>query len=117
VKVAFLVVLALLALGGWRWWQEYSEFDAAEWRAQRAKGYCVSSVRNRMVGDLTENHLHQGMTAGEVRQLLGRPDGKWKDRSRMSWEYTLAPSVVDCFLISLRFDSRGRLVDWHEWEN
>jgi hypothetical protein len=83
------------------------DFDAAQWKA--VGNTCMSNKRLLMVDDLRQDYLRQGMTRGEVRALLGKPNSIWRDRG-LWWEWPIGMSFADCLVFSIRF-VHGRLVE------
>jgi hypothetical protein len=64
----------LIAVVGVRYYLAHRDvpFDRTTWI--RPVGACEHSPRGRMVDDLVQWHLHQGMAMKQVRMLLGPPD-------------------------------------------
>jgi hypothetical protein len=77
---------------------------------------CSNDERRRMVGDLRANHLHKGMTRGDVLALLGKPtqtDVTWigqapHDQSALLWSWDIGPAGSGCDSFDVYF-IRGRL--------
>ena len=105
--VAFAVTLGVAAaipsLGGDT---KRVAFTAAAWKGH--VDICAPTRRSRMVGDLVANRLRRGMTAAQLRGLLGEPD-------RMGarfWSYNAGEThsmLSGCRYLELRL-AGGRLV-------
>jgi hypothetical protein len=106
-----VVLVAAAAVVGARWWGSRYEFDAARWKAAQAVEACESDARKKMVGDLRRNHLRDGMTADELRALLGAPDHMTLDRrSGRWWVWVTGPDWADCSTFVVRV-VKGRVVE------
>ena len=117
VLVAVSVVLGAAVLSGAFAGTSRGEdaFNSARWRSHVACG--ENSVRLRMLDRLLDDHLERGMTRGEVRRLLGRPDYIDDTDRTKGWSYGAGTEEGnwDCTYLYVGFDRNGRLVEWWDW--
>ena len=103
--LALLVVVAVS--GAWWWWRSSIEFDSTQWKKARATA-CLEDVdgtRARMLGDLRDGHLRQGLTQSQVVALLGPPDR----RRGSTLQWGTHAGLRGCLYLSVVFEE-GRLV-------
>jgi Tol biopolymer transport system component len=89
------------------------KFDRELWLAHPT---CErDNPRGRMVKDLLERHLHQGIPRARVMELLGPPE-----RSVGGVDYPLGEWSgfrVDCDFLRVEFDLSGRLTRAYHWQS
>jgi hypothetical protein len=114
------LLIAAIVVGAWQLYahQYHSSFDSAKWRAAGKNLAChQNSDRRRMVEDLRDEHLSEGMAAREIRRLLGMPyyvspDTRGEEWG-VWWGWLTGPSTMDCWTFHIRF-LRGQAVEWGE---
>src|SRR5690606_31025469 len=86
-------------------WANRGEFDSARWKNWK-ETEAEMSLRLNMVSDLEDKYELEGMTTGEIVELLGEPDSK----SRVEWAYYLgmAGHGIDTGTLSLTIEN-GRV--------
>ena len=101
-------------------------FDSNAWKDPKSLN---GDMRQRMVYDLTQNHLPLGISEKEIIQLLGAPEQMFQDSKVMRpckehgrvWFYSmggeLPPDAFDCCYLVLELDSQGRLVEIERFVN
>ncbi len=111
LKTAFVPVLLLMAVLGCAAESptgSIAKFDRQAWVA--AKG---QSIRQRMVEAL-ESELKVGMSAEEVTDLLGEPDGTIERDSGRAFIYGLGRGLIDFEEYRILFDDQGNVVEFKQ---
>lgn len=103
---AYLFFVAILVLAPYLTnWANRREFDSERWKNWK-ETEAEMSLRWNMVSDLEDKYELEGMTPGEIVELLGEPDSK----SRTEWAYYLgmAGHGIDTGTLSLTIEN-GRV--------
>jgi hypothetical protein len=92
-----------------------TKFDSAAWKAQSMDEGVMWPTRLRMVDDLFERNLRNGLFRAQVEELLGPAD---KTSYFRNWDlvYQLGPERgnfrIDDEWLVFRLDPRGRVVEY-----
>ena len=105
VQLVMFGVMAVALTGGPGCWlaPHPDHFVQQVWVAANPESDC--GTRYGMVDDLVANHIHRGMTRGEVTALLGQPDdpdygymlGCWIDCDWLTVEYDANDLVQEAY--------------------
>lgn len=103
------LVAAVVLYGVHRRYYGNIRFNGTVWRRLANQGG-MGNPRQRMVKDLRQRYLRNGMTRQEIRQLLGKPDyGSFSKDVDSYFIGVLGFMSVDASTLDIRYDSAGRV--------